>query len=416
MRYLIHTDGTYGDLLPFIFLAEKLVLKGHEVSFYTNEYYKSEIESKNIDFYQTTNLKDREEFLSNPNLWQPLKSLKVLGKAATNIFMKAYPEMEKEINEIDIIISYSFTYAGKTLAEKYNKPYVSLNISPIQIKSIYRTPTLPFNINSNIMPRFFKKYFFWQVGDFLIDKKFPKDINNFRNKINLKPIKGFVHWANKADLAIGLWSEKHCPKELDQDYLVNTNFPKKVETIKTKNIDLENWINNNSDNDNQKPILITMGSGYLFSESLLKIIKEISKENNQRFIFIDAKSNKDTYSDEIAVLNKICLSEYLPKCLGIIYHGGAGTLAQAVYAGIPQIILPMSHDQPDNAKLIQKHKLGEIIWSKPNKTNLNNKIKEVFHNQNYINNSQEYMKYHKSLDCGIDMAVDEIINFISRKV
>jgi UDP:flavonoid glycosyltransferase YjiC (YdhE family) len=42
-------------------------------------------------------------------------------------------------------------------------------------------------------------------------------------------------------------------------------------------------------------------------------------------------------------------SELLPRCAAIVHHGGIGTMAQGFAAGIPQLVMPMSHDQPDNA-------------------------------------------------------------------
>jgi UDP:flavonoid glycosyltransferase YjiC (YdhE family) len=32
-----------------------------------------------------------------------------------------------------------------------------------------------------------------------------------------------------------------------------------------------------------------------------------------------------------------------------VHHGGIGTLAQALRAGVPQLVTPMNFDQPDNA-------------------------------------------------------------------
>jgi hypothetical protein len=39
----------------------------------------------------------------------------------------------------------------------------------------------------------------------------------------------------------------------------------------------------------------------------------------------------------------------LPHCAAIVHHGGVGTLAQGLAAGVPQLVMPMGFDQPDNA-------------------------------------------------------------------
>jgi UDP:flavonoid glycosyltransferase YjiC (YdhE family) len=51
-------------------------------------------------------------------------------------------------------------------------------------------------------------------------------------------------------------------------------------------------------------------------------------------------------------------SSTLPRCAAIVYHGGIGTLAQAVKAGIPHLVVPNAHDQPDNGQRIEHLGLG----------------------------------------------------------
>jgi UDP:flavonoid glycosyltransferase YjiC (YdhE family) len=42
-----------------------------------------------------------------------------------------------------------------------------------------------------------------------------------------------------------------------------------------------------------------------------------------------------------------------PLAAAIVHHGGIGTLGQALRAGKPMLVVPWSHDQPDNARRAQ---------------------------------------------------------------
>jgi UDP:flavonoid glycosyltransferase YjiC (YdhE family) len=42
-------------------------------------------------------------------------------------------------------------------------------------------------------------------------------------------------------------------------------------------------------------------------------------------------------------------SEVMPRALATVHQGGIGTTAQALRAGKPMLVVPFSHDQPDNA-------------------------------------------------------------------
>ena len=54
-------------------------------------------------------------------------------------------------------------------------------------------------------------------------------------------------------------------------------------------------------------------------------------------------------------------SEVLPRAAMLVYHGGIGTLAQTIKAGIPHLVVPNGHDQFDNAFRIEGLGLGRSI-------------------------------------------------------
>jgi rhamnosyltransferase subunit B len=44
----------------------------------------------------------------------------------------------------------------------------------------------------------------------------------------------------------------------------------------------------------------------------------------------------------------------LPHAAALVHHGGIGTCAQGLAAGVPQVIMPLAHDQPDNADRLER--------------------------------------------------------------
>src|SRR5262249_31774015 len=43
------------------------------------------------------------------------------------------------------------------------------------------------------------------------------------------------------------------------------------------------------------------------------------------------------------------LAALLPRAAALVHHGGIGTTAEALRAGVPQVIVPLAYDQFDNA-------------------------------------------------------------------
>jgi UDP:flavonoid glycosyltransferase YjiC (YdhE family) len=63
----------------------------------------------------------------------------------------------------------------------------------------------------------------------------------------------------------------------------------------------------------------------------------------------------------------ICVAEYapysklFPRAELVVHQGGVGTTAQCLRAGKPMLIMPYSHDQPDNGRRMRRLKVARVI-------------------------------------------------------
>jgi UDP:flavonoid glycosyltransferase YjiC (YdhE family) len=68
-----------------------------------------------------------------------------------------------------------------------------------------------------------------------------------------------------------------------------------------------------------------------------------------------------------ALPESICVAEYapysklFPRAALVVHQGGVGTTAQCLQAGKPMLIMPYSHDQPDNARRMRRLKVARVI-------------------------------------------------------
>lgn len=415
MKFLLVTDGTWGDTLPFMYLAKELISQGHEAIVCSNEFYKDYSEAHQIPFVVTTTLDDRNKFLKDARLWDPQRGMAAVGEYAGVMFERTYPLLELLCKDAAAIITHSFAYAGKTCAEQHSIPHISLMISPIQLRSFYKLPTFYGEKNINWVPRIFKKVLYPLIDRIVIDPLFSTQINEYRTRLGLYPIKSFVHYMTQHPLAIGLWPNWYAPLQPDQRHRAQlVGFPLQVEIDTSVSHELTNWINMG-----RPPILVTMGSGYMHSDHLINVLKEISSYTLERFIYVGPQI--DTLSEvhpHLYIASHVQLSSILPQCKMIIHHGGAGTLAQATIHGIPQLVIPLSHDQPDNASRIKDNGLGHILWNtQPDTELLNAHIQEVLHSQPIrAKTSQIREDYQKGLHPeGIKNAVKAILTYVTEQ-
>jgi len=68
--------------------------------------------------------------------------------------------------------------------------------------------------------------------------------------------------------------------------------------------------------------------------------------------------------DSIFVAIYAPFSRLLPRASAMVHHGGIGTTSQCLAAGIPQLVVFMSLDQPDNAARVERLGVGLCISSK----------------------------------------------------
>lgn len=151
----------------------------------------------------------------------------------------------------------------------------------------------------------------------------------------------------------------------------------------------------------KKTIYLTMGSSgekYLFKK-LIEILKELPYN-------IIISTGGIIEKEEIEKKENIFVEDYLPglKVMEIsdcvIFHGGSGTLYQALSKGVPLIGIPSHFEQEWNINRVVELKAGiKLLERELNRENLKRCIEEILKNPSYrenANNLQRIIKKYKS--------------------
>ena len=92
---------------------------------------------------------------------------------------------------------------------------------------------------------------------------------------------------------------------------------------------------------------------------------KVSRKLGRRAILLvgDNAPPVDLPSDIVAV-DYLPYRQIFPHVACVVHQGGIGTTAQALQAGRPQLVMPFSFDQPDNAARIERLGVGLTIEKK----------------------------------------------------
>jgi UDP:flavonoid glycosyltransferase YjiC (YdhE family) len=166
------------------------------------------------------------------------------------------------------------------------------------------------------------------------------------------------------------------------------------------------------------PVIVTLGSsvvhlrGDFFAESYQALAAL-----NLRALFISG----DQYLDGVDAdptrflqMKYLPYSNIFPAAKAIINHGGIGTLSRVLRAGKPTLVVPFSHDQPDNAARIRRLGVGLTIRAdRYDAGRAEVAIDRLVHEPNFSQRAKQMSS--KFSECGAARAAQAIYELAGRR-
>jgi UDP:flavonoid glycosyltransferase YjiC (YdhE family) len=170
-------------------------------------------------------------------------------------------------------------------------------------------------------------------------------------------------WMHSPRRVIGLFPEWFGPRQPDWPKALRlTSFPLYDESDQQPVLSpaLERFLTAGT-----PPILFTPGSANQLAETFFVEAIAAAGSIGRRALLLTRYTSHLPSSLPTNVHHEayVPLSAVLPRCAAMVHHGGIGTLAQGLAAGIPQVTMPMGFDQPDNATRLWR--LGVGRWVRP---------------------------------------------------
>jgi UDP:flavonoid glycosyltransferase YjiC (YdhE family) len=115
--------------------------------------------------------------------------------------------------------------------------------------------------------------------------------------------------------------------------------------------------------DGEAPIVFTPGSANVHGREFFAAAAEACQLLGRRGMLLTRYADQipGALPPGVRHFSFAPFSAVLPRAAALVHHGGIGTLSQALAAGTPQLIMPLSHDQPDNAQRVQTLGVGRSI-------------------------------------------------------
>ncbi len=382
--------GTRGDVQPMVALAVALIGRGHHVVLYTPAEHEELALKHDCPFVafgpavkKAINEKPGEQKGGVAVTISPAE-----GKKFTIDQIDRLPEL---IGDADLILGVGIVLGVHTAADILNVPYRLVAYYPIILGT---TPDDP--LKSRLMFGFGKSAMNLMMKGF---------INKKRKGYGLPPVADiWSHWMGD-NVILACDREVNAGRSGVAFPFTQTGFmllpskdglPAEVEAFLSAG---------------KPPVYIGFGSNPITgTEKYSQLFEQVGVATGQRLIISRGWAGfGGENTDTILYVDEVPFDRLFPRLSAVIYHGGTGTMAAIIRAGIPQAAFPFMGDQFDNRKQLVKLGLGPETcdFKKMDADALISAISACTANAGYQRNAATLAEKLRKTD-GLQLTIDHI--------
>jgi UDP:flavonoid glycosyltransferase YjiC (YdhE family) len=364
-KIVLATFGSLGDLHPMIALGLELKHRGHRVTFATMDFYREKLEMLGFEHVPMAPHVNPDDVAEMPELVDATKGTeKILRDIIIANVPAMYDDLLPAVEGADALITGEVIYAAKSVVEKTGIKWVTTTLAPISLFSTYDPPVPPTAIwfeNLRFLGSTFHGLLFGLIRRSM--RGWLDEYRKFRLSIGLDPDDDPIFGDKfSRDLHLIMFSRMLGAPQPDWPAgAVQTGFcfydgqgdTGTMPDALIKYLDT-----------GEPPIVFTLGSAAVmdprdfFVESV-KAAKMIGRRAVLLYgVFGEHPSG---LTDDIVGFDYAPYSLLFPRAACVVHQAGVGTTGQVLRAGVPHLIVPFAHDQPDNAARCRRLGVAEII-------------------------------------------------------
>ena len=351
-HYILTPFGSAGDVHPFLWIGRSLMERGHTVTLVVAPPFDRAARRAGLPFVTVGAPGDYERIIRDPDLWHPGRALKLTlgfaGRAAAEYFEAIRAAVERTDGEV-VLVGSLLALGARVAREQLGLPLVTVHLQPAVFMSLYDTPVMRAHLEwFGRLPRWLKRAFFALPNP--LDQAAGPAVRAACARAGVAPPRSLMReWMHSPDAVLGLFPGWFGPPQPDWPPRCRlAGFPLyDPDDEQDLTPELERFLAGGP-----PPVLFTPGSAMAHGRGFFLTAQAACDRLGLRAIF--ATGHRDQLPAQlpatVLAVDYAPFSRLLPRVAVVVHHGGIGTLAQALAAGVPQLVMPMAHDQPDNAR------------------------------------------------------------------
>jgi UDP:flavonoid glycosyltransferase YjiC (YdhE family) len=335
-------------------LGRALAARGHDVAVGANPSFGSMVRRARLTMVPIGTATDYERLVASPALMDGTRGFGAVMRHATTLLAPIYDAIAA--HRPDRIGAHPLAFAAEAAQEKLGIPSTTVFLSPALLGSAHQPPVHLGVPNSALMPRWYKRSVLWVTERLILDAAVARPIDAFRASIGLAPA---GHAFGRSGPSLALFPPWFAARQPDwPERLALTTFPLCDDDDGRFDPKLDEFLDAGS-----PPIVVTAGTAQRHAARLFAAATEAATILGQRAVLVTRHTEQlpSYLPPEVRHVYAAPLGRLLRRASALIHHGGIGTAAAALAAGVPQIVTPFAHDQPDNAARLVRLGVGETL-------------------------------------------------------
>jgi UDP:flavonoid glycosyltransferase YjiC (YdhE family) len=362
-RIVFFTLGSLGDIYPFLALSRELKRRGHSPVIATMPIYRKEVESKGVAFRPVrpdVNLSDKS--MLRRAMDRRNGGNYIITQILLPALRQSYEDTAIAASDADLIVVHPMALAAFLYAQKAPIPWASVALAPVSMYSVHDPSILSGLPFAELLASFgpgFQKQLLRTLG-FLLEAQW-RPFRRLERDLGLSPSPNPLLRGHSPHLALGLFSQVLAAPQPDWPSTAHlTGFPF-YRHDREMPVELQQFLDSGG-----PPIVFTLGSaavgvaGDFFRQSV-----EAACRLGRRAVLLTgsdpANQPKKRLPPGIIAIPYAPHAAVFSRASVIVHQGGIGTTAEAMRAGRPMMVVPFSHDQPDQAARLARLGVARTI-------------------------------------------------------
>ncbi|MCB1226318.1 MAG: glycosyltransferase family 1 protein [Verrucomicrobiales bacterium] len=368
MRWILTPVGSAGDVFPFIALGRRLREAGHEVTLVTAQIFADAVRGAGLDFVGVGNEAELERIMRDPRIWQMGWGTKAVFEHSAGVageYLEAIRSVVEDDREPARLLGSVLAFGARLAREALGLPLVTVHLQPAVMVSAYEPPLVLPALDRllRVLPVRVRRWLF-DHGPNPLDFFAGRRLRDEARHLGVRPPRSFFReWWDSPDGVMVLFPEWWAAPQPDWPQpLLQMPFP--LEDLAQDAVlapEVEAFL---ACHEAAPPVLLTAGSANVQAQAFFAEGVAALKQLGRAGLLLTREPDQllQPLPPEMLAVTYAPFSQLLPRCAAMVHHGGIGTLSQALAAGVPQLVVPMAHDQPDNARRLERLGVG-FLWA-----------------------------------------------------